>query len=187
MRQKPRGRWLSFTAEQEYEIERVGFEWRARFRAVPLVWMAVTDRYSEGEGLLEARLWNRIPVTRSTGADVAEGQALRYLAELPWVPHAMRANTELEWVGAGPDRVRVATSAAPRGVTLAFDAAGDVTEASASERPRDGVPTPWGGTFADYEEMGGVRIPTRAEVRWELPDEPFAYWRGRVTSFAASR
>jgi hypothetical protein len=30
--------------------------------------------------------------------------------------------------------------------------------------------------------IGGVRIPTRAEVRWELPDGAFTYWRGTVTS-----
>jgi hypothetical protein len=36
--------------------------------------------------------------------------------------------------------------------------------------------------FSDYAEVGGVRIPTRAEVHWELPDGPFTYWRGRVTA-----
>jgi hypothetical protein len=27
-----------------------------------------------------------------------------------------------------------------------------------------------------------VRVPTRAEVRYELPEESFTYWRGTVTS-----
>jgi hypothetical protein len=38
------------------------------------------------------------------------------------------------------------------------------------------VPTPWGGRFSDYRELGGIRVPTRAEVRWELPEGPFTYW-----------
>jgi hypothetical protein len=25
-------------------------------------------------------------------------------------------------------------------------------------------------------------VPTRGEVRWELPDGPFVYWRGAVTA-----
>ena len=33
-------------------------------------------------------------------------------------------------------------------------------------------------------QLGGVRIPTTAEVRWELEDGPFTYFRGRITSFA---
>jgi Family of unknown function (DUF6920) len=38
------------------------------------------------------------------------------------------------------------------------------------------------GGYGDYGIVGGVRIPTRAEVRWELADGPFTYWRGRITS-----
>ena len=30
--------------------------------------------------------------------------------------------------------------------------------------------------------LGGVRLPRDGEVRWELPEGPFTYWRGRVTS-----
>jgi len=32
--------------------------------------------------------------------------------------------------------------------------------------------------------LGGVRVPTRAEVRWDLPDEPFVYFRGQLTELA---
>ena len=34
---------------------------------------------------------------RQSGSEVAAGEALRYLAELPWVPWAMEHNAELEW------------------------------------------------------------------------------------------
>lgn len=29
---------------------------------------------------------------------------------------------------------------------------------------------------------GGLRVPTTAEVAWELPEGPFTYFRGRVTA-----
>lgn len=41
------------------------------------------------------------------------------------------------------------------------------------------------GTFGDYVELGGVRVPSSAELSWELPDRPFTYWRGEVTSLVA--
>ena len=58
-------------------------------------------------------------------------------------------------------------------------------EAFAPDRPRaeDGrsVPTPWRGAFSDHGELGGLRVPRRAEVAWELPEGPFTYWRAEVT------
>jgi hypothetical protein len=47
------------------------------------------------------------------------------------------------------------------------------------------VPTPWGGEFGAYETLGGIRMPTRAEVYWELSEGRFVYWRGEVTSAQA--
>jgi hypothetical protein len=34
---------------------------------------------------------------RVGGPKTAEGEAIRYLSELPWAPHAMVANRALEW------------------------------------------------------------------------------------------
>jgi hypothetical protein len=189
MRQKPGGRWLRFTAVEEFEVFEIGFSWQARFPVAPLVKLRVVDDYSAGAGKLEARLWGFLPVMRAAGPETARGQALRYLAELVWVPQAMIANRELEWRGLGDGAVEVGADAggARVAVRLDFDANGDVVSATTPARSRkDGkttVETPWGGSFDDYGTIGGVRIPRNGEVRWELPDGPFTYWRGRVTSF----
>jgi hypothetical protein len=50
---------------------------------------------------------------------------------------------------------------------------------------RTSVLTPWGGEFGDYRTLGGMRIPTRARVYWELDEGRFVYWRGTVTSAVA--
>lgn len=184
---KPGGRSLQFTAVEELAVAEVAFSWRARFRIAPLVSMRVFDRYAAGEGLLEARLFG-VPVMRRKGPEVAKGEALRYLAELAWAPHAMVANRELEWREVDAQTVEVATRVGSARVAarLEFDAAGDVVRSSGDARPRmvgkTTVSTPWSGSFSEYAALGGVRIPTRAEVRWELPDGPFTYWRGAVES-----
>ena len=36
--------------------------------------------------------------------------------------------------------------------------------------------------FSDYDVVDGIRLPTRADVRWELAEGTFTYWRGRITS-----
>lgn len=188
MRQSPNGRWLRFRAEEELAVGAVAFTWHARFSMGPLLSLQVVDRYAGGDGGLEGRLWGRIPVVRSAGPHTAEGQALRYLAELFWVPQALRANEELEWEAVDEQAVDVSTRVGPKRVTvrLGFGEDGDIVSAHAASRPRlvgkQAIRTPWTGEVSDYAELGGVRVPTRAEVRWELPEGPFTYWRGTVTS-----
>lgn len=50
MRLKPGGRWLPFRATEEFDVQRVAFSWRARFRLAPLVSLRVDDVYAAGEG-----------------------------------------------------------------------------------------------------------------------------------------
>jgi hypothetical protein len=115
---------------------------------------------------------------------------MRYLAELPWVPFAMEANRELSWRQLDDDEVEVSTLVGGGAVSvrLAFGESGLVRKASAI-RPRVAggafVETPWVGEFGDYVELGGIRVPGMAEVRWELPEGPFIYWRGEVASLEA--
>jgi hypothetical protein len=128
MWQKPGGRQLRFTAVEEFAVEEVAFSWPARFPIVPFVSLHVVDRYTLGEGLLEARLFRLIPVMRASGPELSEGEAMRYLAELPWVPHAMLVNRELEWRDLDAETVEVATRVGSEraAVRLEFDAAGDI-------------------------------------------------------------
>jgi hypothetical protein len=187
MVQKPGGRRLEFRATQVYAVGRVEFEWRASFGPNRLVRMIVVDRYRDGEGLLAAKVWGLVPAVRSKGPETDRAEAMRYLAELPWVPHAIGANPELSWRQLDDDSVEVSTLVAARAasVRLSLDDAGLIRSASAM-RPRlagrTSVDTPWVGRFGDYVEIDGIRVPRSAEVSWELPEGPFTYWRGEVVS-----
>jgi hypothetical protein len=184
---KPGGRALRFEAVEVFAVDEVAFSWRARFPIAPLVSLRVLDRYAAGEGQLEARLFG-LPLTRARGQATAEGEAMRYLAELPWVPQAMAVNRQLEWRELDRQTVEVAVRVGPArvAVRLEFNAEDDIVGASTDARPRpEGktiVPRPWGGVFADYAVVGGIRVPRQAEVRWDLPEGSFTYWRGAVTS-----
>ena len=186
MWQKPRGCSLSFSAVEELAVGEVAFSWRARFRVAPLLSLRIHDWYRAGEGALEGRVLG-LPVVRSRGPEVTKGEAMRYLAELPWVPQAMAANEELEWRQINEATVEVATVVASSrlAVRLHFDAGGDVVAGTADARPRavgkGAVDTPFRGEFGDYRVLAGVRLPTTAEVAWKLPEGWFTYFRGRVT------
>jgi hypothetical protein len=188
MRLKPGGRWLRFTAVEEFSVREIAFSWRARFSLASLVPLRVVDGYADGAGRLDARLFGLVPVVRARGPAVSEGEVYRYLAELPWAPHAILANRSLSWSDLDARTVEVVTrvgSASPA-VRLAFDEADDVVRSWAERRPRAERRTvrqyPWRGAFHDHATLAGIRVPTRAEVTWELPDGPFSYWRGTITS-----
>jgi hypothetical protein len=188
MWQKPGGRALRFSAVEEFAVEEVAFSWQARFPILPFVSLRVVDSYAAEDGFLAARLFGLLPLMRQQGAEVSRGEAMRYLAELPWVPHAIRSNRQLGWHQLDDRSVEVSTSVrgASVAVRLDFDASGDIVGTFAGARPhlegKTSVPRPWVGEFSDYTHIGAVRLPSRGEVRWILPDGPFTYWRGEITS-----
>jgi hypothetical protein len=149
--------------------------------------MHVTDSYQPPDGLLEVRVLG-LPIRRSRGPELAGGEALRYLAEIPWVPQAIVANRQLRWRSVDDDAVEVSTQVSDQQVALQliFDH-GEIVRTFA-QRPRleaGGALTRWVGEFGDYRVFSGIRMPARGEVRWELPEGPFTYWRGTVTSVEA--
>jgi hypothetical protein len=175
MRLKPGGRELRFTATEDLEVRQVGFSWRARF---PLG-LQVVDGYANGAGALEVRFLGLL-LRRESGPELSEGEALRYLAELPWVPYAMVHNSQLVWHEVDERTVEVTA----RRLTVRFELneAGDPVRAWSGMRRFEGKPTPWAGEYRTYEVVGGIRLPTKAEVYWELESGRFTYWRGRVLS-----
>jgi hypothetical protein len=175
---KPGGRALRFKAVEEFDVRRVAFSWKARFP-----WgLRVSDGYSEGAGKLDVRFLG-LPLQRQAGPELNEGEALRYLAELPWVPHAMTHNPELEWRALEQDAVEVVRGALA--ARFDFDTDGDIVRASSQMRRYEGERRPWGGEYSDYRVLDGLRLPTSAEVYWELPAGRFVYWRGRVLTVQA--
>jgi hypothetical protein len=186
MWRKPGAKPLRFRATEDFAIDEVAFAWRARFPLLGPVALDVVDELREAAGRLRVTLLG-IPLQTETGAETAIGQAMRYLAELAWVPQAVAGNRELEWQQTGERSLEVATYVGPAraAVQLELDEAGDIVRATGM-RPRrgsDGIfrPTPWGGDFSRHTRFGETRLPADAETWWELPEGRFVYWRGRVT------
>lgn len=184
---------MTFTARQWLAASTVAFSWRARFPMVPFVALHVEDAIENGEGHLTGRLWGWLRLFEQTGPDVNRGQAIRYLAELPWVPAAYLDNADLHWeeTPEGLLRVSCEVSGARVHVDLEVDEEGRIVTVRAEDRPRevDGVfvETPWVGSFRDWQEVGGLVVPMEGEVAWELPEGRFTYWRGRLTRHTIQR
>jgi hypothetical protein len=182
---KPDGRSLRFAATQWLAVDRVAFSWRARFPIVGPVALSIVDEYDAGVGELAVRLFG-LPLRRDRSRETIAGEALRYLAELPFVPPALVCNAELEWRTLDGRSVEVATAAVGDhlAATLEFDDEGNVCRASSPMRmlKRDGQwqRTPWGGEFRKYAHLGDLYLPTQAEAYWHLEGGRYTYWRAEI-------
>lgn len=131
MWKSPTARPLRFTAIQLLSVERVAFSWRGRFPIAGPLAIKVLDEYSHDEGRLVVRLLG-YPLDRQEGPETATGEAIRYLAELPFVPFAMAHNPDLAWREVDDRAAEV--GAIVRGERLVvrfdFDATGDIVRAS---------------------------------------------------------
>jgi hypothetical protein len=107
-------------------------------------------------------------------------------------PDAILNNGSLQWRQIDDSTVEVSarSSTGTASARFIFDAAGDIV-AMVADRPMsaDGttVPTEWRGSYSDYREIGGYRIPMHGEVGWQLADGLFTYWRGDVVAYGTAK
>jgi hypothetical protein len=183
-----RGNWTPFTASGVYRAFPLSFNWRARFRVLPGVWIVAEDGHLEGQGWGSAKLWGVIPMGKRTDPEVLLTQLVRNLAEFAWLPAFVLADTTLKWSDAGETAFEVRTNAGDREVMVRFevDDEGDVTRAYSPFRPYD-VPggyaeAPWQYDFSDHRDFEGVRIPARGVASFDKPGGLQEYFRGRIRS-----
>jgi hypothetical protein len=185
-RTAPDAAWSPFRSVQHYSVDPPAFVWDARIEMIPLVGVRVRDSYLAGRAAILGRVAALLPVVdRQGGRELASGALHRLLAESAWLPTALLPREGLEWTAMDDTTARVTLRDAGLAVSLDvhFGASGEIVRVE-GERYRDvngaGVLTPFVGTFGDYAEVGGMRIPREGEVAWLLPGGPFSYWRGRA-------
>ena len=184
---KPGGAPQPFTAGQRIGTSSTGFVWRAAIG--PLGALAVVDSFVAGRGLLEVRLFGAIRMAREDGtAALNQGEALRYLAELPWNPDAILFDHMLEWTVVGERTIKVAIGSGEwrAEITFGLNQAGLIETAGAASRTFSADKRyPWHGRFWDYQHVSGRRIPMQGEVAWVIDQKNFIYWRGKLERWEA--
>jgi len=181
------GRWRPFRAEQYFTVRPPAYVWDACIRMFPGFTILVRDSFADGEGSMRGAVMGALPIVSAEGAGQMAVAALqRYLAEAVWFPLALLPENGVQWTAL--DRLHARATLVAGTVTASlefrFGLDGMVQEVFALERARAVgkrmVPTPWRGRHEEYREMGGLVIPTRAEVEWILPEGPQPYWRGEI-------
>jgi hypothetical protein len=185
----PPNGWKPFHAHQRFNVLSPGFVWDARIAMAPRVPVFVRDAYVEGRGEMVARVLAAYAVANeSASSELAEGQLMRFLAEMMWFPSGLRPENGVRWTPVDDHRAMAHLTDHGRTVSLqfTFNGANEITEVSSPARLRavagGYAPTPWTVRCWDYQQRLGFRIPIACEAEWQLPEGPLAYWRGKITN-----
>lgn len=180
--------WTPFKSEQKVVTRRPGFDWDGRIVLFPGINVNVHDAYVAGTGTLHASVMGLFTIAELKGTrEVAEGELMRFFAEAVWYPTALLPSQGVTWEGAGERAAYATLTEGPITIKMlfTFNAEGLIETTRVEARGRTIgdriIPTPWQGRFFNYEEQGGMLVPSEGEVSWIMPEGPKSYWRGRIT------
>jgi hypothetical protein len=180
-----KAKWSPFTATQFVTTQRPGFDWDARIQMAPGVNAFVHDVYALGAGSLHASLLGLFTVADVHGTPAAaQGELLRFFAEMPWYPTALLPSQGVRWEAIDDTSARATLTDASTTVSLVFrfNPEGTIETMRAEARYRDKLTAmPWSGRFWNYSTCNGMLIPLEGEVGWEYPDGIRLYYKGKVT------
>lgn len=179
--------WKPLEATQHFTVHPPGFVWQARIEMAPLVRARVVDLYKGGQGALRAKVFSALTVAEAQGTpEIDAGELMRYLGEAVWFPTALLPGQGVEWLAIDDHSARATLIHGDTRVSLDFhfNDRDEVEQVHAQGRFRevDGgyEPTPWTGTWRNYETRNGLCIPTAGQVAWNLPDGDLPYWRAHL-------
>ncbi|MGB7842641.1 MAG: DUF6544 family protein [Salinimicrobium sp.] len=187
MRTTPEGRWMDFTAVQNFSVQKPGFVWYAEVSAYPGISLSGRDklRNSHGEMLIKAA--SIIPVVDEKGNEkIDSGSLLRYLGEICWFPSAARANF-IEWTAAGQNsavaeitsrglKVKGTFYFSPDGTLLSFET---LRFYGAAKNSR---PEKWHIEILENQNFDGILVPSKCRVTWKLAEGDFTWLELEVNS-----
>lgn len=179
MRLSPAGRWMKLRAEQYFRVDEPGFIWHARISVLPLIHIGARDILFREEGNMLIKMLSLFTLADASGEKLSQSSLHRFLAELTWFPQGA-ASPYLQWESVDSRTADATISCKGHEVCgrFHFDDEGLPYRFTAwryMEKNGSYRIYPWQADMSNFQTMGGVRIPTRAEVRWVLPQEEF-YW-----------
>ena len=185
IRQTPDQSWTSLEAKQYFTTGIPGFVWAAKVKMLPGISIKARDIYLDGVGNMYIKLPPFITVADASGAEVDQGSALRYLAEMVWFPTAY-LNDYINWEPINNNSCKIILDYQGMMVSavLYFNEKGEMTHIFA-ERYREikGQYSldEWVPRMSAYKEINGIKVPTKSEVIWKLDSGDFKAIEVEVT------
>ena len=174
-RPSPSAGWMAIEAEEYFSIEKPGYVWYAEMKPVDHVWLAARDRYFEGRGNVQAKLFSGVKVADSKGNETDQGAMVRFLGEAVWFPTAfLQPNIRWEEIDNSSARAYFTDRGRTVSAVFRFNESGEITSFSA-DRFMDRSLESFEGRCSNYEKIRGLVIPKEVEAVWHLKSGDYSY------------
>ncbi|MCB0462193.1 MAG: DUF6544 family protein [Flavobacteriaceae bacterium] len=178
MRTRPKGKWMSFTANQHFNTHTSAFIWTTKVKAMPMIQMIGRDKLYNGEGEMLIKLAALIPVVDEGKNDkMNQGAMIRYLAETCWFPSAA-LNDNITWKSINDTSARATLTINNKSVSgiFTFSDEGNLMSFEAQRYyggKNDSKLEKWYVEMLSYKDFDGITIPNKSSVTWKLNDGDF--------------
>ncbi|QHT71309.1 hypothetical protein GXP67_33965 [Rhodocytophaga rosea] len=190
MRTTPEGKWMAVEAKEYFTVQNPGFLWIADVKAAPFIHLAGRDKYENGQGHMLIKALSLITVADAHGKETDQGTMLRYLGEMVWFPSAALSEyITWETIDASSARATMSYGGISAPGIFRFSAQGDVESFEAQRyysRKAGATLEKWLVTIDkhSFKEFGGIRIPARSTVTWQLQTGDFTWFQLDITHIA---
>ena len=181
--------WSPFQASYFVSQNPASFIWDAKINIAPFLHVRVRDSLLEGVGAGKVSLMSVFTLgSDEDKPELNSGALYRYLAEAVWHPTALLPEAGVKWEAV--DESKAIAHLTRFGISISlefgFNSLGEITDVYTEDRfGKFGdvyIKYPWEGRFSDYQEFSDVKLPTRGEVGWHLPDGWWLFWRGEIVN-----
>ncbi len=177
--------WNAGISRQYVTTESPAFHWTVELKMNQFLPVVGRDKFENGKGEMLIKLLSLFPVVNEQGSQKLNQATLqRYLSEIVWYPSAA-LSPYITWKPMS-EHSALATMTY-EGTTgsgvFHFHEDGTFKEFSA-QRYRDvndEQPTLWTVKATKTEAIHGIKLPTEAEVEWQLEDGPWKWLKMKVT------
>ena len=176
------GVWLPFDAEER--CDGTSFEWRARVGRM----LVVEDRYANGAGSTEGRLFGRRRLFGTDDADTVRSGAGRAALEAIWAPMSLLPERGVTWRAESSDLIVATWDVPPERPEVHFriDDRGAVQSAWAQRWSPSGY-RPCGCKVHAERRFGDLVVPSRMTVGWGFGTPAYApFFRAEIHALAAA-
>ena len=184
IRLKPDGKWLSFTAEQYYRLDKPAFVWNITIKMLGIPIIRGMDIYQEGKGYMKIKVLPFFTVVNATGKEVNEGSHSRYMNEIMWFPQ-MYLNDKLSYQQTADDKVLATFNDGGITTNAELTLKGDKLFNFECDRwymaDEGNITRKWSTPINKWGKLSGLYLPIAGHAEWDLEKTKFNYIEITVT------
>lgn len=177
--------WNHATAEQYFTIEKPAFVWKVSMNMPPFIKIAGRDKFIDGKGEMQIKMFSIINVVNAKGPKIDEGTLQRFLGEIVWFPSAaLSPYISWETIGDLSAKATMNYKGTKGSGTFYFNKQGDFVKYSANRykgNEPDAKRYEWVIDVSEHAIMNGVKIPVKMTATWKLDGGDWTWLEMEIT------